>query len=176
MRAVVYDKDTGEILRSYSGSAIPSHDASKEGVIHNVTGRPMSHYVDIATLQVHMRNPADITATWTQIKAKRNALEISPITLDNGLAYDYDQQAKLRFETALSQFDNLPTLIDDKLAWKLFDNSFELLTKSELQAVYDELQTKSAIRSAMLFVKAEELNLGNVTAGEIEELETWGLT
>ena len=120
-------------------------------------------------------NPLLVAATWEQIKAKRDELEISPITLDSALVFDYDQQAKLRFETALSQFDNLPTLIDGKLAWKLSDNSFELHTKTELQAVYDELQQKTAIRASLLFAKAEELAAGSPTVGDIAELSTWGL-
>lgn len=120
-------------------------------------------------------DPLAIVATWEQIKAKRNALEISPITLDNGLAYDYDQQAKLRFETALAQFENLPTLIDGQLAWKLADNTFQLHAKVELQAVYDELQGKAAVRAALLFAKAEELAAGAPTVGDLEGLSTWGL-
>lgn len=120
-------------------------------------------------------NPLLVAATWEQIKAKRGELEVSPITLDSGLTFDYDQQAKLRFETALSQFDNLPTLVSGELAWKLADNSFELHTKSQLQAVYDELQQKTAIRAALLFAKAEELSSGSPTVGDIAELATWGL-
>lgn len=120
-------------------------------------------------------NPLLQPATWEQIKAKRNQLEVSPITLDSGLMYDYDQQAKLRFETALAQFENLPTLIDGQLAWKLADNTFQLHTKVELQAVYDELQSKTAIRAALLFAKAEELAAGSPTVGDLEGLSTWGL-
>lgn len=120
-------------------------------------------------------NPLLVAATWEQIKAKRDELELSPITLDSGLTFDYDQQAKLRFETALSQFDNLPTLVSGELAWKLADNSFELHTKSELQAVYDELQQKTAIRAALLFAQAEALAIGSPTVGDLEDLATWGL-
>ena len=120
-------------------------------------------------------NPLLVAATWGQIKAKRDELEVSPITLDSGLTFDYDQQAKLRFETALSQFDNLPTLVSGELAWKLADNSFELHTKSELQAVYDELQQKTAIRASLLFAQAEALASGSPTVGGLEDLATWGL-
>lgn len=120
-------------------------------------------------------NPLLVPATWEQIKAKRDELEVSPVTLDSGMTFDYDQQAKLRFETALSQFDNLPTLVDGKLAWKLADNSFELHTKTELQAVYDELQQKTAIRASLLFAQAEALAAGSPTVGDLEDLATWGL-
>lgn len=120
-------------------------------------------------------NPLLVPATWEQIKAKRDDLELSPVRLDSGLTFDYDQKAKLRFETALSQFDSLPTLVEGKLAWKLADNSFELHTKSQLQAVYDELQQKTAIRAALLFAKAEELAAGSPTVGDLEDLATWGL-
>lgn len=120
-------------------------------------------------------NPLKKTATWEQIKTKRDALEVSPITLDNGLTYDYNEKAKLRFETALSQFDNLPTLVDGKLTWKLADNTLEPHSKAELQAVYDELQAKTAIRAAQLFMQAEILAEGNHTVADIEDLTNWGL-
>lgn len=175
MMKIVYSLETGEIAATYSHQVIVGPVMEHEGIAFADSAEIGLNYVDVSTGEVLQRDAAGVPVGWRAIKAKRDELEVSPITLDSGLTFDYDQQAKLRFETALSQFDNLPTLIEGKLAWKLADNSFELHTKSELQAVYDELQQKTAIRAALLFAKAEDLSSGSPTVGDIAELATWGL-
>lgn len=176
MKAITYRLSDGEItgIHVNNGLAV-RYDAETEGVIYGALADPAINYIDPGTNSILTRDASQRPATWEQIKAKRNALEVAPITLDNGLTYDYDQQAKLRFETALAQFDNLPTLVDGKLTWKLSDNSFHPHTKAELQAAYDELQAKTAIRAAQLFMQAEVLAAGNHTVADIEDLTNWGL-
>lgn len=175
MMKIVYSLQTGEITATYSHQVIIGPVGEHEGIAFADSAEIGLNYVDVTTGEVLQRNAADVPAGWRIIRAKRDELEVSPITLDSGMTFDYDQQAKLRFETALSQFDNLPTLVDGKLAWKLADNSFELHTKTELQSVYDELQQKTAIRASLLFSKAEELAAGSPTVGDLEDLATWGL-
>lgn len=175
MKKIVYDVNTGEILATYGPRVSAPPTGINEAIMLVKSAEIGRHFVDLETGSVIRRMTGEMPATWGQIKAKRDALEVAPITLDNGLTYDYDQQAKLRFETALSQFDNLPTLVDGKLTWKLSDNSFHPHTKAELQAAYDELQAKTAIRAAQLFLQAEILAAGNHTVADIEDLTNWGL-
>lgn len=120
-------------------------------------------------------NPLNKLATWEDIKAKRNEIELMPITLDSGLTYDYDDKAMTRFERAIAQFDNLPTLVDGKLYWKLFDNTFVPLDKPSLIAVRDELDAKQAIRAAIVFSRAEAIAAENRTLGEIQDPALWGI-
>lgn len=120
-------------------------------------------------------NPLNKVATWEQIKAKRNEIELMPITLDDGRVFDYDKDAMDRFDRAIESFDSLPTLADGKLGWKLYDNTIEYLAKADLTAVRDELKAKQAIRAAVVFSQAEILMGQGKTLGEIQDLATWGL-
>lgn len=124
------------------------------------------------TLQL---NPLNHVTTWDQIKAKRNEIELMPIALDDGRVFDYDKDAMDRFDRAIASFDNLPTLVNGELGWKLYDNSVEMFSKDALIAVRDELQQKQAIRAAIIFARAEQLLGENRTFGEIQNLAVWGL-
>lgn len=120
-------------------------------------------------------NPLNKPASWEVIRDRRNEIELLPITLSDGRTFDYDKDAMDRFERAIEQFDFLPTLTNNTLGWKLFDNSIQFFTKAELTAVRDELKQKQAIRAALIFVRAEELAALNVTVGQVQDLTTWGV-
>lgn len=124
------------------------------------------------TLQL---NPLNRVVTWDQIKAKRNEIELMPITLDDGRVFDYDKDAMDRFDRAIESFDSLPTLVNGELGWKLYDNSIEYFTKQALTAVRDELKSKQAIRAAVIFTQAEILAAQSKTLAEIQDLAIWGL-
>lgn len=120
-------------------------------------------------------NPLNMIATWEQIKAKRNEIELMPISLADGRVFDYDKDAMDRFDRAINSFDSLPTLVNGELAWKLYDNTLEYMTKAELTAVRDELVSKQAIRTATIFQQAELLNAQGKTLSEVNDLTNWGL-
>ncbi|KZZ72402.1 hypothetical protein A3765_28520 [Oleiphilus sp. HI0130] len=119
-----------------------------------------------------IENPA---ATWDQVKAQRNEIELMPITLDDGRVFDYDKDAMDRFDRAIENFDTLPTLVNGELGWKLYDNSVAFMTKAELQAVRDELKAKQAVRAAVIFVRAEQIVAEGKTLDEIQDLSLWGI-
>lgn len=120
-------------------------------------------------------NPLNQVATWEQIKTKRNEIELMPITLDDGRVFDYDKDAMARFDRAIASFNDLPTLVNGELGWKLYDNSIEWMNEVELTAVRDELQSKQAVRAAVVFQQAEILATQSKTLAEINDLTTWGI-
>lgn len=122
-------------------------------------------------------NPINKTATWEQIKNKRDELEKSPVDTDLFGSFDADEISTLRLSEAIEQFDLLPTLVDGKLTWKRADNTLISLTKADLISVFDEIKQKRSIRSATLHVKAEEFRLSQSppTVKQINDSGYWGI-
>lgn len=120
------------------------------------------------TLQL---NPMNKVATWDDIKAKRDSLETSPITITEGV-FDADRDALLRIDSALSAFDVLPTLdVNNKLGWKTFDNQVVLLDKTQLQYLREEI----AKRAALLHFNAGVIVSGSHLVKDLDNTELWGI-
>ena len=110
-------------------------------------------------------------ATWDDIKAKRDSLETSPITITEGV-FDADRDALLRIDSALSAFDVLPTLdVNNKLGWKTFDNQVVLLDKTQLQYLREEI----AKRAALLHFNAGVIVSGSHLVKDLDNTELWGI-
>lgn len=120
-------------------------------------------------------NPDNQPATREQIRDKRNAIEIMPVLLSDGKSYDYNHDTAMRFTGAIAQFSKLPGVKNSKITWKLADNTFKQMTKTQLQAAWNEIQEKAAIRSSLAHIKAEEMAAAGVTVGYINDLANWGL-
>lgn len=116
-------------------------------------------------------NPRNKTAIWSDIKAKRDELEVSPITVTQGI-FDADREALLRIDSALSAFELLPTLdSNNKLGWKTYDNQVVMLSKSELQGIRNEI----AKRAALIHLNAEVIRQGSYLVSDLDNLSLWGL-
>lgn len=116
-------------------------------------------------------NPLLKTATWEDIKAKRNEIEQSPITTAHGV-FDADRDSIIRMDSALLGFSGLPTLVNGELGWKLADNSIVFLTEAELLSVRQAI----TVRAALIFVAAETIAIGApVQVGALNNLAIWGL-
>lgn len=117
-------------------------------------------------------NPDNKLATWEAIKAKRNELEVSAITV-SGITYDADKDSILRMDQALSAFDVLPTLdVNNKLGWKTFDNQVVMLSKTELQEVRDEI----AKRGSLLHFNATVIHTdGTHLMKDLNNPSLWGV-
>ena len=116
--------------------------------------------------------------TWADIKAKRDALEQSPLELPGMGKFDVDTLSMERMRIALDNFEVLPTLnADGLLAWKLENNTLVFLSKEMLAGIYENIMKAISIRAAILHVKAEILRskLPHVTRYTLDKPETWGL-
>lgn len=116
--------------------------------------------------------------TWADIKAKRDALEQSPLEVPGMGVFDVDTLSMERMRIAVENFDVLPTLnADGLLAWKLENNTLVFLSKEMLSAIYSEVIKAISIRAAILHVKAEQLRsqIPHVTRYTLDKPETWGL-
>ena len=78
--------------------------------------------------QVDLDLSADV-AGWDDIKYYRNLFMESPIETSYG-AIDVDQTSMIMMESAIANFDDLPTIVDGKITWKRSDNTFIQLSKS----------------------------------------------
>ena len=99
-----------------------------------------------------------------------------PITLDDGRTFDFDRDSMELMPRSISRFELLPTLDAlGRLPWKDADNVYHPLTKPELIAIHEELQTKQAVRAARLQVIAEQLAANPPFVKDLDDLATWGL-
>lgn len=116
-------------------------------------------------------NPENKTALWADIKAKRNELEVSPITITQG-TFDADQEAIIRMDSAISSFDALPTLnAENKLGWKTYDNQIVFLNKTELESLRHEI----AKRAALLHYNASLIANSSHIVKDLNNLSLWGI-
>lgn len=111
-------------------------------------------------------------ATWGKIKKQRNQLEQAPIAIYAG-TFDVDDLSMKRMGMAIENFEVLPTLIDNKLTWKLADNSTIDVTKEELQNIYDLLNVQLAVRAAHLHKKAAQLFSEQRTLSDVLDVTVW---
>lgn len=112
-------------------------------------------------------DPLKKPATNEQITAKRNKLELSPITTAYGV-YDADRDSLTRINNTLAGFASLP-LPNNTIEWTRFDNSTYELTQAELTEVRDAI----VLRGLVLHVRAREIKQVGCTVGELEDLATW---
>lgn len=126
---------------------------------------------------VELPAETDVTAaTWEQVKAKRNELRESPVTLDDGRTFDADEDSFVLFRDSIDEFDNLPGLdVNGKLPWKMTNNVYEPCSKQDLIDIYTELRTKRAVRASILQEQAEILFALNKTLIEISDPINWGI-
>lgn len=121
-------------------------------------------------------NPDYFPATWEQIKAKRDELELAPIELDDGRVFDFDKDAIDRFNGSIKHFSSLTTKTSDGLlGWKLFNDDTEFLSQQNLADILAELETKQAIRSGILHYQAQAFKASPPTVAELNDLATWGI-
>lgn len=124
------------------------------------------------SLKIH---PDNELATWEDVKAKRNELEVSPITLNDGRIFDFDKDAMERLERTIKGWDNIPShlLVNGKFGWKMHNNNFSFMDKAELEALVSELEVKQLQRSALNFVFAETFLNSNPTIREVKDSSNW---
>jgi hypothetical protein len=121
-------------------------------------------------------NPLNNPSSWTDIKQWRDSHESSPVNTAYG-EFDANEISTLRLQEAYEYFESLPTLQENKLTWKLADNSFVALEKVQLLEVITELKAKRSLRAAYLHVKAEEFNSMEVkpTLSFLSDITNWGV-
>ena len=98
--------------------------------------------------------------TAAEIKAKRNELEESAITvMVNAVSrtFDGDVLSLSRMGEQIRRFDSLPTVVGGELAWGLSDGSIIHMTKTELQTAYDDIRDAKADRRADLHDRARTI-------------------
>jgi hypothetical protein len=115
-------------------------------------------------------NPLKKTATWEQIKAKREELKRSPITTSKG-AFDVDDVSFQNISTAIGSFDALSDAAGGALGWKLADNSLVEVSLIDLEAVRNAV----AVRANTIHTHAEMIAANPPTVGELGDLSLWGL-
>lgn len=115
-------------------------------------------------------NPDNFTATWDQIKAKREALKRSPITTSKGV-FDVDDVSFQNISTAIGSFSALSNAAGGSLNWKLEDNSAAVVSLSDLEEVRDSV----AIRANTLHYYAELIAQNPPKVYELNSLSLWGL-
>lgn len=116
-------------------------------------------------------NPLNQVATWEQVKAKRNELEVSPIMVPKGI-FDADRDSIMRINTAITAFDALPNLtVNNELGWKTYDNTVVLMTKTDLVG----LQEAVAQRASLIFYYAEQIFANSTLVKDLDNLNLWGL-
>lgn len=118
-------------------------------------------------------NPDLQPATWDEIKYYRDLFEVSPITLDDGREFDYDEKAMVRMERSVNHWAAAQKETDGTLGWKLLDNSYTFATEAQLTAIKAELDNKLTERASILHVKAEVFKLTSATLGTVKELSNW---
>ena len=92
--------------------------------------------------------------THKDLKHWRNVHEVSPVSTNYG-TFDADQTSDERMARSIRNWDVLNTLdAEGKLAWKMADNTYNPLTKAELQDAYDQIDAGRASRSSLLHLKA----------------------
>ena len=120
-------------------------------------------------------NPDNRPATWDQIKHWRDVHEVAPVTTSFG-PFDADERSEARMKGSIERFDSLPTLdVDNKLTWKLADNTYLKVTKADLTSIYNEVQELRAVRGALLHVKGEQFRSQPTppTPNELKNLTFW---
>lgn len=121
-------------------------------------------------------NPANLTATWDQVKTKRNELRESPITLDDGRTFDSDTDSFILFEDSISEFAFLDGKdVDGKLPWKMSNNNYTPCSQQDLIDILAELRRKRAVRASTLQAQAEILFATSASVGDIENSTNWAI-
>ena len=115
-------------------------------------------------------NPLKKTATWEQIKAKREELKRSPITTSKG-AFDVDDVSFQNISTAIGSFSALSSAAGGSLSWKLEDNTLVVVNQADLENVRDAV----AIRANTIHTHAEIIAQNPPTVAELNDLDLWGL-
>lgn len=180
MYYVIYETATGIISRHGKTSPtrwdfIEPEAGYTKMEIEDELAAWQNYIVDLEDESLIYTDPGLVPAPWADIKRKRDAIEVMPISV-NGNSYDVDERSRRRMELALDQWENLPTLDqDNKLAWKLATNDYVLLSKTELTDVLNSITVLLAQRAANLHVRAEEILQEGKTVAEIEDLATWNL-
>lgn len=120
-------------------------------------------------------NPDLRPATWEEIKAYRDAFEISPITIDDERTFDYNEKAMERMSRTASNWASADKEADGTLGWKMADNNYTFLTEMDLNAIISELDSKQVNRASKLHKQAEVFKLTNATLGTVKDINNWGL-
>ena len=122
----------------YSLGKINTHWLDGEGVAHTYDKLPML---------VKKVTSNDITH-W------RDTHEVSPVNTTYGI-FDAGQLSDERMARSIRNWSVLETLdADGKLAWTMANNTYNPLTKAELQDAYDQIDEGRAARSSLLHLKA----------------------
>jgi len=119
-------------------------------------------------------NPDNQPATWEQVKYWRDLHEVAPVNTSFGL-FDADSRSDLRMANSISQFAELPTVVEGKLPWKRADNTYVLLSCTELEQVFEEVKKFRSIRGALLHEKAEQLRVHEPypTPNQLKSIDFW---
>jgi len=105
------------------------------------------------------------------INAARDRMEIAPIQVGQYLV-DCDPKSEARMVNALKVFATIAA--KGTLDWTMADNQGVALTRAQLEAIYNDMITARAVRSAQLHARATEIKgrLPGVTMRDIEP-ENW---
>lgn len=168
----MYNPDTGFIFRAGQGdeAEIDAFDVPSGLVLLKKFGDPAKHKVNLVTLEIEDRDKTLEAALWGTIREKRDSL--AQLSIDN---YHCDQISMARVEYALKHFDELPGNTAGTIEWKRYDGTMTAHTKVGLQAVYDDLYRKIALRGEHLHIRANEIEQEQRTIGELNDMSVWGL-
>lgn len=115
-------------------------------------------------------NPLNQTATWQDIKAKRETLKRTPITTSVG-TFDVDDISFKNITTAIDAFAAIEDSTTNTVTWKLEDNTQVAVTLTDLQNVRNAV----AVRANTLHYYAEVINAGTYLVKDLDNLALWGL-
>ncbi len=139
---------------------------------------PRTHSVDVATLTLLNEPSVEpiivLLADWQSIKQYRNQFDTAPIEIPEG-NFDVANDSIKRMERAQKTFNKLPKKKNGKVQWKRADNSITELNAAQLRKIIDDVEEAQAIRSDILYAKAEEFRTMNPapTLDFISKLNNW---
>jgi len=101
------------------------------------------------------------------INAKRDALEVAPVSVDGYLVDCKPVPDEERMRNALDLWDQLG---QSQIAWTMADNSVHTLSQYQLQGIYDNMRVARGLRSLALHTFAAQLKqqLPNLTERQVE--------
>lgn len=120
-------------------------------------------------------NPIHQPGTWADIKHWRDVHEVAPVATSMG-TFDATPVSDERMARSIRRWTHLQTLdAQGKLHWKLADNSYQPMTQSELETVYNEIDINRTSRSSVLHLKAALFDQQTVkpTPAQLSDISFW---
>ena len=154
VEATVIDAD-GNVISVIT--VLQSEIDARDDIVEGIAPDPLEYkrvwWNGTEFVQIDLDLSAD-KASWGEIKFYRNLFMESPIDTSYGTV-DVDQTSIAMMESAIANFDDLPTIVNGQITWKKSDNTFVQLTKIMLIEMKAEVDVAKAVRGAYLFSQAE---------------------